>query len=262
MNGNKVARVLNRIFSICFFLCMALIFFGTFFYGYTKRTDTNTFGDLNPKRILYSTHAHLIIYFAAVLLLVFFCVLYYLSKKDYRLTAPGKMSNEKKFRIILFTVVGIMLAIELYMGWEMRIYRSHDLAYVGTNSDTFAYTGSFQELRNRRHLHGALSQQLRYHVLFSAAVSRLVSNFREHSSVCAGRCQLHRYRRICFIYSTDRKTYVGKKKGVSCFGNAVYFLSLISICSVILHRYAVDAFWHYWSVLVHSGNQKGQKSKI
>ena len=149
MNGNKVARVLNRIFSICFFLCMALIFFGTFFYGYTKRTDTNTFGDLNPKRILYSTHAHLIIYFAAVLLLVFFCVLYYLSKKDYRLTAPGKMSNEKKFRIILFTVVGIMLAIELYMGWEMRIYRSHDLAYVGTNSDTFAYTGSFQELRNR-----------------------------------------------------------------------------------------------------------------
>lgn len=128
---------------------MALIFFGTFFYGYTKRTDTNTFADLSTKRILYGTKAHLLIYLAAVLLLVFFCVLYYLSKKDYRLTAPGKMSNEKKFRIILFTIVGVMLIIELYMGWELRIYRSHDLKHICNNAELFGRTGSFQPLRDK-----------------------------------------------------------------------------------------------------------------
>lgn len=148
MNGNKAARVLNRIFQICFFGCMALIFFGTFFYGYAKRTDTNTFGDLDPIRILYSPASHMLIYLAAFLLLVFFCVLYHFASKKYRLKSHGKMSDEKKFRIILFTVIGIMLAVELYMGWELRIYRSHDLAYVGTDSDTFAKTGSFQTLRN------------------------------------------------------------------------------------------------------------------
>lgn len=149
MNGNKAARILNRIFQVCFFICMAVVFFGTFFYGYTKRTDTNTFGDLNPKRMLYSSTTHLLIYLAAFLLLVFFCVLYCFASKKYRLKSRGKMSDEKKYRIILFAVVGVMLAVELYLGWEMRIYRSHDLAYVGANSDTFAYTGSFQELRDR-----------------------------------------------------------------------------------------------------------------
>ena len=149
MNGNKAARVLNRIFNICFFLCMALVFFGTFFYGYTKRTDTNTFADLNVERILYGTKAHLLIYLAAFLLLVFFCVLYYLYKKDYQLTAKGKMSSEKKFRIILFAVVGIMLIIELYIGWEMRIYRSHDLKHICNNAELFGRTGSFQPLRDK-----------------------------------------------------------------------------------------------------------------
>ena len=149
MNGNKAARILNRIFQICFFICMATVFFGTFFYGYTKRADNNTFGDLDTNRVLYSTRAHLLIYLAAFLLLVFFCLLYYFSQKKVRLNPQSKMSDEKKFRIILFVVVGIMLAIELYIGWEMRIYRSHDLEKVGVNSDIYAKTGSFQELRER-----------------------------------------------------------------------------------------------------------------
>ncbi len=149
MNSNKAARVLNRIFQVCFFVCMAVVFFGTFFYGYAKRMDTNTFEDLNPKRVLYSPLMHILIYLAALLLLVFFCVLYHFASKKYRLKNRSKMSDEKKYRIILFVVVILMLAVELYLGWEMRIYRSHDLEKVGVNSDVYAKTGSFQELRDR-----------------------------------------------------------------------------------------------------------------
>ena len=147
MNGNKGARVLNRIFHICFFVCMAVTFIGTLVTGYiysrTKEIDAD--GKAYVKTVMYSPKVHILIYGAAILLTVLFCVLYYFSKKDYRkLQSSEKMSAEKKFRIILFTGIGIMLLIQLYFGAELKIHARTDLYQVDVYAKSFAKTGSFQ----------------------------------------------------------------------------------------------------------------------
>ena len=151
MNENKCARILNRIFHICFFVCMAATFIGTLIYGYTEKTVnyTGANGKLQSRRILYSTKAHLLIYLAAFLMLVFFCLLYYFSKKDFRcLQASPKLSSEAKFRIIMFSMLGVMLLIQLYVGAELKIYPRTDLKQVVYNAESFATTGSFDTAKS------------------------------------------------------------------------------------------------------------------
>lgn len=149
MNNSKFATVLNKIFHICFFVCMIATFVGSLAYGYYK---SDTYKDANgkwqTKTVLYSARAHMVIYAAAVLLLVLFCLLYYLSKKDFRgLRTSAGLSAEAKFRIILFSVTGLIFAVQLYIGHELMIHPLTDLLNVSNDAASFAKSGSFDAVR-------------------------------------------------------------------------------------------------------------------
>lgn len=151
MNSNKGAVILNRIFHVCFFVCMAVTFIGTFFFGYIKAKETHA--DENGKTVVdiiyYSPKVYLLIYVGAVLMAVMFCALYVLSKRDIRCLRPSnKLSSEAKFRLILFGTVGLMLVIQLYFGAKLKIYPSNDLNHVAYNAASFGETGSFQTARD------------------------------------------------------------------------------------------------------------------
>ena len=151
MNGNKGARILNRIFQISFFICLAVTIVATFVYGYVKESTMVTAenGRTSYVRTYYSTGAHLLIYLAAALMLVLFCALYRLSKRDYRLLSPSqKMPAEKKFRLILLIWSGLMLIVLLIVGALLKIYPSSDLMAVDEFATSFAKTGSFQTVRD------------------------------------------------------------------------------------------------------------------
>ena len=151
MNDNKAARVLNRIFQICFFICMAVTFVGVFVYGYVKesRMVTGDDGVSRYVRTYYSTAAHWLIYLAAIVMLLLFCGMYRLSRRDYRLLSPSaKMSAEKKYRIILFGWSGFMLVVMLIVAALLKINPSTDLKVVDGFAASFAETGSFQSVRD------------------------------------------------------------------------------------------------------------------
>lgn len=140
MNDNKVARILNRIFQIAFFVCMAITFVGVLSTGYISLVDNKT---------RYSGRVHLAIYIGAVLLLILFCGLYRLTKREYRLIGQnGKRSNETKFRIILLCAFCVLLSVELYIGSRLKINPVYDLKAVDMFASSFAKTGSFQGVRD------------------------------------------------------------------------------------------------------------------
>ena len=151
MNGNKAARVLNRIFQICFFLCMAVTFISVIVSGYIKgdKDIKDASGKITTVKVYYGPLAHWLIYISAILMAVLFCVLFYMSTRKYRLHSRSeKMPAEKKFRIILFSMTGVLLLLLLYVGYELTIYPRTDLLQVHTFASSFAETGNFQGTRD------------------------------------------------------------------------------------------------------------------
>ena len=139
MNGNKGARILNRIFQIVFFICMSVTFVGVIVTGYKSLVDNKTY---------YSAKTHVLIYVSAVLLAVSFCFLYWLTRRDYKLLhREGKMSSEKKFRVILFSAFGILLIVQLFIGAKTKINPVYDLKAVDMFASSYAKTGSFDYVR-------------------------------------------------------------------------------------------------------------------
>ena len=150
MNSNKAATVLNRIFHICFFACMAITVVGSLVFGYTKRvTSVNEAGKTVTVDVRYGAFVHMLIYGLAILLLALFCALYYLSNKDIHfLRASGKLSEEMKFRLITFGGIVLILLLQLYFGAELKIYPRTDLLQVVDGATGFAKTANFDAVRN------------------------------------------------------------------------------------------------------------------
>lgn len=151
MNSNKAAVVLNRIFHVCFFICMAVTFIGTFFFGYiqSKESYIDENGNRAYKINYYSPKVYLLIYVGAILLLLLFCGMYLLSKRDIRCLRPsGRLSSEAKFRLIVYGGVGLIFLIQLYFGAKLKIYPANDLRHVAYTAASFGRTGSFQTARD------------------------------------------------------------------------------------------------------------------
>ena len=150
MNDNKVARVLNRIFHAGFFAS----FFVTLYYilnsPYAKNYKTLAMvnGEEELIKITIGPLIEAAIYIGAVLMPIVFGLLYCFSYRYHR--KIGKLSDkdpEKLFRLILFITAGVLLLIQLYCGYILRINPRSDLLYIHRYAVTYGETGSFERVR-------------------------------------------------------------------------------------------------------------------
>lgn len=136
MNGKKLATVLNRIFNIIFLISFGCMFFVIIFMGYSNKNNK------------YDEKERPLIVLAFLLLLVIFTAVYifiqkYKNNAKYKIIKPDQNLTDKNVKIIIFTVAGIMLVIQLIVGYLLQMEPVTDLEKLNKYALDFARKGNF-----------------------------------------------------------------------------------------------------------------------
>lgn len=134
MNENKVATVLNRIFHIIFLVSFGIIFASILFIGYIDNDKGYTLG------------TKLSIISGLIILTAIFSGIYILLQKDKNndLRHKNKFEfNDKNTKIIIFSAIGVLLIIQLVVGYLLKMNPVTDMNYVNKYALDFAQSGNF-----------------------------------------------------------------------------------------------------------------------
>lgn len=133
MNENRLSKVLNRIFHIVFLLCFGATFVCILLAGFKS------------EKLGYSTKERLLVILGFVILLAVITGVYiFIQKFNTRPKIKVKRQlTDKHIKIIIFSVAGVMLAIQLLMGYLLQMEPVTDMRYLNRYSMDFAKTGNF-----------------------------------------------------------------------------------------------------------------------
>ena len=133
MNGNKFSKLLNRVFHILFLFCFSAVFLVILLTGFES------------EKLGYSTKERIFVIIGFIVLLLIVTGVYIFIQR-YN-TAPKlrvkKQFTDKHIKIAIFSVIGIMLIIQLTMGYLLQMEPVTDMTYLNRYSIDFAKTGSF-----------------------------------------------------------------------------------------------------------------------
>lgn len=131
MNGNKLAKILNRIFHIVFLLGFGFTFLSIIFAGYSDESEK------------YVKEERIWIVLTFVLLLVIFTAAYIFIQR-YTLKPPAKRIKSPQYltnrnvKIMIFSAIGVMLVIQLIMGYLLQMDPVTDLKNINKYAYDFA----------------------------------------------------------------------------------------------------------------------------
>ncbi len=133
MTKNKFPEILNRIFHIVFLVSFGLIFLCVILFGYHDDKQN------------YSVKEQLFVILGFVILLAFFTAVYIIIQKyngKPKILAKGNLTD-RNIKLIIFSVTGIMFAIQLLIGYLLEMKPVTDLNYLNQCSLDFAQNGNF-----------------------------------------------------------------------------------------------------------------------
>lgn len=133
MNGNKISKFLNRIFHVVFLICFSSLFIGILLTGFENKKL-----GYSEKERFFVTVGFIVLFFIAIGV--------YLFIQKFNTTPRLKLKkqlDDKHIKIIIFSVVGIMLIIQIVMGYLLQAEPITDMNYLNRYSMDFAKTGNF-----------------------------------------------------------------------------------------------------------------------
>ena len=133
MTKNKFPEILNRIFHIIFLVSFGLIFLCVILFGY------------HDDKKNYSFKEQLFVILGFIILLAFFTAVYIIIHKyngKPKILAKGNLTD-RNIKLIIFSVTGIMFAIQLLIGYLLQMKPVTDLNYLNQCSLDFAQNGNF-----------------------------------------------------------------------------------------------------------------------
>lgn len=138
MNDCKASVILNRIFSIVMFVLFGSLFIYILINGYENETDNNTYSCTGTE------HIQIIITMLVLLAVFYVLYIFFFRKKEApRLKRAQKKNEDKPAKIIIYSVVGAMLVLQLICGYILRMEPVTDLEILNGYALDFAKTGSF-----------------------------------------------------------------------------------------------------------------------
>lgn len=137
MNSNKLSNLLNRIFNIVFIILFGIIFIGIIITGY----ENNGLGYSWAQRLC-------VVIFSVVFLAVLsFAYIYYNKLSDNRIKKKHTVSN-KQINIFIFISLAIMLALQITVGYCLRMNPINDMEIVDRYARNLGETGNFDFIKN------------------------------------------------------------------------------------------------------------------
>lgn len=136
MNNNKVAKVLNIIFSFLFTVVFIRLLYMILAIGYQNNTERNTYNCTFEEYMqIILTGIVLTFIFAAVYYALHTCRLHKIRRKI--------TDSKRQTRIIIFAAAGIMLALQLTVAYFLATEPVTDLKIIDRYAQSFAHTGNF-----------------------------------------------------------------------------------------------------------------------
>lgn len=136
MNNNKVAKILNIIFSFLFTVIFVRLLYLILAIGYQNNTERNTYD--------CSFDDYIKIIITGIVLTFIFSAVYYALHTCQMHKIRRKITDSKKqTRIIIFAGVGAMLVIQLAAAYFLATEPVTDLQVINRYALSFAHTGNF-----------------------------------------------------------------------------------------------------------------------
>ena len=136
MNNNKVAKILNIIFSFLFTVIFVRLLYLILAIGYQNNTERNTYD--------CSFDDYIKIIITGIVLTFIFSAVYYALHTCQMHKIRRKITDSKKqTRIIIFAGVGVMLVIQLAAAYFLATEPVTDLQVINRYAISFAHTGNF-----------------------------------------------------------------------------------------------------------------------
>ncbi len=133
MNDNRLSKVLNRIFHIVFLFCFSAVLVCILFFGYRS------------EKLGYSTKERIFVILGFIVLLAILTGVYiFIQKFNTRPKLRVKRQlTDRHIKIIFFSVAGVMLAIQLLIGYLLQMEPVTDMTYLNRYAMDFGRTGNF-----------------------------------------------------------------------------------------------------------------------
>lgn len=136
MNGNKSAKILNRVFHLVFLSGFGFTFLFIIFAGYSDESGKY----VEEERIwIVLTFVLLFVIFTAVYI---FIQRYNLKPPAKRIKSPQNLTN-RNVKIIIFSAIGVMLVVQLIMGYLLQMEPVTDLNNINRYAFDFAENTNF-----------------------------------------------------------------------------------------------------------------------
>ena len=133
MNGNRISEILNKIFHIFFLVGFGGIFFCILFYGFEDEKKG------------FSTRERVFVVVGFALLLIVFSAVYVFIQ-NYNPKSRIKRKKEltdKHINIVIFSIVGLMLILQVVAGYLIEMEPVTDMNYLNRYAFDFAKTGNY-----------------------------------------------------------------------------------------------------------------------
>lgn len=140
MKNNKVAKVLNIIFSFLFTVVFIRLLYMILAIGYQNNTERNTYN------CTFEEYIQIIV--TGIVLTFIFAAVYYALQTCRMHKIRRKITDSKRqTRIIIFAAVGVMLALQLTVAYFLATEPVTDLKIIDRYAQSFAHTGNFDMIQ-------------------------------------------------------------------------------------------------------------------
>lgn len=140
MKNNKVAKVLNIIFSFLFTVVFIRLLYMILAIGYQNNTERNTYN------CTFEEYIQIIV--TGIVLTFIFAAVYYALQTCRMHKIRRKITDSKRqTRIIIFAAVGVMLALQLTAAYFLATEPVTDLKIIDRYAQSFAHTGNFDMIQ-------------------------------------------------------------------------------------------------------------------
>ncbi|MEE0957597.1 MAG: hypothetical protein UH734_05875 [Ruminococcus sp.] len=140
MKNNKVAKVLNIIFSFLFTVVFIRLLYMILAIGYQNNTERNTYN------CTFEEYIQIIV--TGIVLTFIFAAVYYALQTCRMHKIRRKITDSKRqTRIIIFAAVGVMLALQLTAAYFLATEPVTDLKIINRYAQSFAHTGNFDMIQ-------------------------------------------------------------------------------------------------------------------
>jgi hypothetical protein len=155
MNSNRLSYILNRIFHIIFLISFGTIFINILFNGYID--ENKGYNEL--------TRLQIVLVFILIALVFAAAYIFFVKLKPNRLSNTRKSDydiSDKKTKIIIFSVVGLMLVIQLIVAYWLEMVPVSDLNNVNGFALDFGYNGNFDLIQKEYYANSGYVSLIRY----------------------------------------------------------------------------------------------------